>query len=45
LVDVWSRKVVAWDVAEVESVQIATDLVQWACLKERDRRPSGFGSR
>ena len=45
VVDVWSRKVVAWDVAEVESAQIAADLVQRACLKERYHRPSGFGSR
>jgi putative transposase len=44
VVDVWSRKVVAWDVAEVESAQIAADLVQRACLKERYRRLSGFGS-
>ena len=44
VVDVWSRKVVAWDVAEVESAEIAADLVQRACLKERYRRPSGFGS-
>ena len=45
MVDVWSRKVVAWDVAEVESAQIAADLVQRACLKERYCRPRGFGSR
>ncbi len=45
VVDVWSRKVVVWDVAEVESAQIAADLVQRACLKERYHRPSGFGSR
>ena len=45
VVDVWSPKVVAWDVAEVESAEIAADLVQRACLKERYRRPSGFGSR
>jgi putative transposase len=45
VIDVWSRKVVAWDVAEVESAQIAADLVQRACLKERYHRPSGFGSR
>ena len=45
VVDVWSRKVVAWDVAEVESAQIAADLMQRACLMERYRRPSGFGSR
>ena len=35
---------VAWDVAEVESAEIAADLVQRACLKERYRCPSGFGS-
>jgi len=45
VIDVWSRKVVAWDVAEVESAQIAADLVQRACLKERYHRPSSFGSR
>ena len=45
VIDVWSRKVVAWDVAEVESAQIAADLVQRACLKERYHRPRGFGSR
>jgi putative transposase len=44
VVDAWSRKVVAWDVAEVESADIAADLVQRAWLKERYRRPSGFGS-
>ena len=32
VVDVWSRKVVAWNVVEVESAQIAADLVQRACL-------------
>jgi transposase InsO family protein len=42
VIDVWSRKVVAWDVAEVESADIAADLVQRACLRERYRRPSGF---
>jgi transposase InsO family protein len=45
MIDVWSRKVVAWDVAEAESAEIAADLVQRACLKERYHRPSGFGSR
>jgi transposase InsO family protein len=45
VVDVWSRKVVAWDVAEVESAEIAAELVQRACLKECCHRPSGFGSR
>jgi transposase InsO family protein len=44
VVDVWSRKVVAWDVAEVESAELAADLVQRACIKERYRRPNGFGS-
>ena len=45
VIDVWSRNVGAWDVTEVESAQIAADLVQRACLKERYHRPSGFGSR
>ena len=36
---------VAWDVAEVESAEIAAVLVQRACLKERYHRPNGFGSR
>ncbi|QPN60878.1 hypothetical protein H8F24_05870 [Synechococcus sp. CBW1002] len=44
MVDVWSRKVVAWDMAEVESAEIAADLVQRACLKERYRRPRGCGA-
>ena len=35
----------AWDVAEVESAEIAAELVQRACLKERYCRPRGFGSR
>ena len=34
----------AWDVAEVESAEIAAELVQRACLKERYCRPRGFGS-
>jgi transposase InsO family protein len=33
--DVWSRKVVAWDVAEREEAQIGADLVIRACLRER----------
>jgi putative transposase len=45
VVDVWSRKVVAWDVAEVDSAQIAAHQVQRACLKERYHRSRGFGSR
>ena len=44
VVDVWSRKVVAWDVAEVESAAIAAELVQRACMKERYRSPRGFGA-
>ena len=44
VVDVWSHKVVAWDVAAVASAQIAADLVQRAYLKERYHRPRGFGS-
>jgi putative transposase len=35
VVDVWSRKVVAWEVAEREEAQIAADLVSRACLRER----------
>jgi len=35
VVDVWSRKVVAWDVAEREDAQIAADLISRACLRER----------
>ncbi|WP_315858060.1 IS3 family transposase [Cyanobium sp. HWJ4-Hawea] len=35
VIDVWSRKVVAWDVAEREDPAIAADLVSRACLKER----------
>ncbi len=41
VIDVWSRKVVAWDVAEREDAQIVADLVGRACLRERitkDRR-------
>ena len=41
VVDVWSRKIVAWEVAEREDAQIAADLVTRACLRERisRRRP------
>jgi hypothetical protein len=35
VIDVWSRKVVAWDVADREEAQIAADLVSRACLRER----------
>ena len=35
VIDVWSRKVVAWDVADREVAQIAADLVGRACLRER----------
>ncbi len=35
VIDVWSRKVVAWDVAEREDPAIAADLVSRACIRER----------
>jgi transposase InsO family protein len=35
VIDVWSRKVVAWDVHEREDPAIAADLVSRACLRER----------
>lgn len=35
VIDDWSRKIVAWDVAEREDPAIATDLVRSACLRER----------
>jgi transposase InsO family protein len=35
VIDVWIRKVVAWNVAEREKAQIAADLVNRACLRER----------
>ena len=35
VVDVWSRKVVAWYVADREDAQIAADLLGRACLRER----------
>ena len=35
VIDVWSRKVVAWDVAEREDPAIAADLLSRACLRER----------
>jgi transposase InsO family protein len=35
VVDVWSRKVVAWDVGDREDPKIAADLVSRACLRER----------
>ena len=34
---------VAWDVAEVQAAELTADLVQLACIKERFRRPRGFG--
>ena len=39
VIDVWSRKVVAWDVEECEDAKLAAELVSRACLKERIRRP------
>ena len=38
MIDVWSRKVVAWDVDEREYPAIAADLVSRACLRERIRK-------
>ena len=38
VIDVWSRKVVAWNVAEREDQAIAADLVSRACLRERISR-------
>jgi transposase InsO family protein len=38
VIDVWSRKVVAWDVAGREDPAIAADLVSRACLRERISR-------
>jgi putative transposase len=35
VVDVWSRKIVAWDIAEREDAQVAADLISRACIKER----------
>jgi hypothetical protein len=35
VIDAWSRKVVAWDVAEREDPTIAANLVNRACLRER----------
>jgi hypothetical protein len=35
VVDVWSRNVVAWDVAEREDAQISADLVCHVCRRER----------
>jgi len=43
VVDIWSRKVVAWDVAEVVWAQNLTDLVGRTCIKDR-YRPSSFGN-
>jgi len=35
VIDVWGRKVVAWDVDEREDPAIAAELVGRACLRER----------
>ncbi len=35
VIDVWGRKVVAWDVAEREEPTIAANLVSRACIRER----------
>jgi putative transposase len=38
VIDVWSRKVVAWDVTEREDPAIAADLVSSVCIRERIRK-------
>ena len=38
MIDVWSRKVVAWDDAKREDAQIACELVGRACLRDRISR-------
>ncbi len=38
VIDVWSRKVVDWEVAEREEARIAADLVSKACLKADQQR-------
>jgi len=35
VIDVWSRKVVTWDVADCECLAIAADLASRACLRKR----------
>jgi putative transposase len=35
IMDVWSRKIISWDVEMCESAEIATKLFERACLKER----------
>jgi transposase InsO family protein len=42
VVDVWNRKVVAWDLAQREDSQIAADLASRACLRERYCCAEGF---
>jgi putative transposase len=38
VIDIWSCKLVAWDVAEREGPDIAADLMTRACLRERIRK-------
>jgi putative transposase len=35
VIDVWSRKIAAWDLAEGDDPAIAADLVTRACIRER----------
>ncbi len=35
MINVWSRKVVAWDVENCEDPKLAADVVSRACLRER----------
>ena len=41
VIDVWSRKIVAWDIAERKDPAIAKDLVSRAWLKERISKGRG----
>jgi transposase InsO family protein len=35
VIDVWSRKIVAWDVQDREDAELAARLISRACLRER----------
>jgi transposase InsO family protein len=35
VLDVWSRKIVAWDVQDREDAKLAADLISRGCLRER----------
>ena len=44
MIDVWSRMVVAWDLAEVESAEIAADLVQRPAAKSATAAPAALAA-